>query len=185
MVASLLLAATLVQGAAYRIDPAAAEAGFDLKATMHTVHGTTRKLEGQVTVDPESDSTLKLSGRITVDTASLVTGSDRRDATMHEKTLAVATYPGIVFEPERFVASGPPRPDGSLPGSLSGRLTIRGKSRAQTMATTLTVREDRISAEGRFDVGWADFGIPDPSFLFVHIESTVHAHFRAEFVAAR
>jgi len=97
MVTILLVAALVAQAAAYRIDPASAEAGFDLKATAHTVHGTTTAVSGEVQVIPEAAA------------------------------------------------------DGSV-------------------------------ASGTFDVTWADFGVPGPSFFVVRIEKVAHVHFRATFV---
>lgn len=182
MVASLVLTALIANATAYRIDPASGEAGFDLKATMHTVHGTTGGVGGDVRVEPDAAGALKLSGRIEIDAASLDTQNDKRDATLHGKSLLVASFPKIVFEPEHFVPSGPAGADGAISGALSGRLTIRGVTREQEMTTTLTPRGNRIAASGTFDVAWPEFGVPDPSFFVVRVERVAHAHFRAEFV---
>jgi polyisoprenoid-binding protein YceI len=182
VLAPFILAAILTQPAAFRVDAAAAEAGFDLKATMHTVHGVTKGVTGEIRAEPGQDGTLKLTGRIEINAGSLATGNDRRDATMHGKTLLVSSFPSIVFEPERFVPSGPASDGGTLGGTLSGRLTIRGQVLRQSMSASLTPLGPRISVSGTFDVAWADFGIPDPSFFVVRIEPTVHAHFRADFV---
>lgn len=182
MIASLVLAALIAHPAAYRIDPATGEAGFDLKATMHTVHGSTASVAGEVRVEPERDGALALSGRIEIGAASLATGNAKRDATMHAKSLLVASYPTIIFEPERFVPAGPEEPGVASSGTLSGRLTIRGQTRAQSMHASLSRRGERIVASGTFDVAWAEFGVPDPSFFVVRIESAAHARFRAEFV---
>jgi polyisoprenoid-binding protein YceI len=182
VVATLVLAALIHQATAYRIDAAASEAGFDLKATMHTVHGSTRSVTGDVRVEPDAAGVLKLSGRIEISAASLETGNAKRDATMHSQSLLVDSFPKLVFEPERFEPSSPQGPDGSIVGALSGRLTVRGQTRAQSLAATLTPRSERIVASGTFDVRWAEFGIPDPSFFVVRIEAVAHAHFRAEFV---
>ena len=182
MVATLILAALIANATAYRIDPATGEAGFDLKATMHTVHGSTGGVTGEVRVEPEAEGVLKLSGRIEIDAASLDTNNDKRDATLHGKSLLVASFPKIVFEPERFVPKGPPGADGAMSGTLGGRLTIRGVTREQEMTATLTPRGNRIAASGTFDVAWPEWGVPDPSFFVVRIERVAHAHFRAEFV---
>jgi polyisoprenoid-binding protein YceI len=185
VVATLALAALIQQTAAYRIDAASSEAGFDLKATMHTVHGSTKAVTGDVRVEPEEDGVLKLSGRIEITAASLETGNEKRDATMHSKSLLVESFPKLVFEPERFTPSGAQGSDGSIPGALSGRLTIRGQTRAQAIEATLASHGERIVASGRFDVRWAEFGVPDPSFFVVRIDAVAHAHFRAEFVPVR
>jgi polyisoprenoid-binding protein YceI len=182
VLAALLVTALVAGPSAYRIDPAASEAGFDLKATMHTVHGSTNEVHGEVRVEPEGSLALKLSGRIEIGAASIDTGNDKRDATLHGKTLLVASFPTLVLEPERFVPSGPAGADGSMTGTLTGRFTLRGKTKAISIAAALAPKAGRIAASGTFDVRWAEFEIPDPSFFVVRIEDTAHAHFRAEFV---
>ena len=184
MLAALVLAAVVAHPAVYRIDPAAAEAGFTLEATMHTVHGVTTHVLGEVRVEPESGGALKLNGRIEIGAATLATGNSRRDATMHDKSLLVASFPTIVFTAERFDPAGPEGAGGVSEGALTGRITIRGRTKPQSMKATLSPRGDRIVASGTFDVAWAEFGIPDPSFFVVTIEAVAHAHFRAEFVPA-
>jgi polyisoprenoid-binding protein YceI len=182
VIVSLVLSALIVQAGTYTIDPERCEAGFDLKATMHTVHGSTKGVAGQVRVEPEDSGTLRLSGRIEIDAASLDTDNDKRDATLKGKTLLVGTYPKIVFEPERFVPAGSPGADGTISGTLAGRLTIRGKTQPAQMRAALTPTGHHIAVSGTFDVPWADFGIPDPSFFVVRIEPVAHARFRADFV---
>jgi len=181
MLVPILLAAIVSQPTSFRLDPAGAAAGFDLKATMHTVHGTTTKLSGEVRVVPEEDGTLTLSGRIEVDAASLDTGNPKRDVTLHGESLAVAKNPAIVLEPERFTPSAEPGPDGTTLGELTGALTIRGTTHHAKIAASLTPSGTRVVVNGTLDVNWARYGIPDPSFFFVRIEKLAHAHFRAEF----
>ncbi len=182
MVSALLLTALVAQATTYRIDAATSEAGFDLKATAHTVHGSTTSVTGDVRVEPEDASGLKLSGKITIGAAALATGNDKRDATMRSKSLLVASFPTIDFEPQRFTQSGQPSASGALTGALTGRLTIRGQTRAQTMTATLAPDGLRIVASGTFDVAWLDFGVPDPSFFVVRVEKVAHARFSATFV---
>jgi polyisoprenoid-binding protein YceI len=182
VIATLLLAAIVAQPTTYRVDPKKAEAGFDLKATLHTVHGTTAQVSGEIHAVPEDGGGLALHGRIEVDAASLDTGNGKRDATLHGTSLEAPRYPKIVLEPERFLPSDPPAADGSVRGKLTGRLTIRGTSEPVTIEATLTPQGTALIAAGTFDVTWAHFGIPDPSFLFVHIEPVAHARFRVTFL---
>ncbi len=183
MLAIVLGAALVTQPTSYRIDPQRAEAGFELQATMHTVHGTTHAVRGEIRAEPADGGAIALSGSIEVDAASLATGNSRRDATMHGTSLDVATYPAIVFTPARFDPDGAPSSDGTTEGVVTGQLTIRGKTLPAKMRTKLTPRAGRIAAEGRFDVAWADFGVPDPSFFVVRVSKIAVAHFAAELVA--
>ena len=183
MIATLVLAAVVAGPGAYAVDPGRSEAGFDLKATMHTVHGITRDVRGTVRLTVESDGALGLQGKITVNAASLDTDNKRRDAKMHGETLDVARFPSLVLEPERFTPSGPPVADGPMPGRLIGKLTIRGVTRPVTIDASVTPGAGHaIDVEGRFDVTWGEFGVPDPSFGFIKIAKVVNARFRATFV---
>src|SRR5215471_12071370 len=94
--------AALTLAAVYTMNPAAAEAGFDVKATMHTVHGRTTRVSGEVRVTEEPDGRKALSGRIVIEASSLETGNGKRDHTMRTKCLAVDRFPAIVFAPEAF-----------------------------------------------------------------------------------
>ena len=185
MVTALLVAALVTQATTFRVDPAASEAGFDLKATGHTVHGKTTAVAGEVAVTPGPADALELSGKISIDAGALETGNRKRDATMHGKSLLTSSFPTIDFEPRHFEPKGAAAADGTIAGTLTGTITIRGQARAQSMAAELTPGGGRIVAKGTFDVTWAEFGIPDPSFFVVRIEKAAHAHFRATFVPVR
>lgn len=180
----LLVAAASSAGAAavYRVDPTRSRAGFDLGATMHTVHGATTKVSGRVRVDGSIGGPLAFTGTIEVDAASLDTGNKSRDRDLHGKSLEVSRYEAISLAPSRFTPDGPPDASGRVHGTLAGELTIRAVTKAVAIDTTLLPEDGGVRVEGRFDVAWADFGIPDPSVLFLRVKKTAHAHFDAVFV---
>lgn len=187
MIAALWLATSLAADAprpqvGYRVDPAGAEAGFDVRATGHTVHGKTTGVSGEVHVIDEPRGGKALSGRIEIAAASLDTANGRRDQTMRTKCLAVDRFPSIVFVPERFVPAAAPPAAGPVPGTLSGMLTIRDITKPVVMTASLEPKGTHIVVAGTFDVPWLEFGIPDPSFFIVTLDKVAHAHFKAEFV---
>lgn len=183
MIAAMLLAVLVSGPTAFRVNPAQAEAGFDLKATLHTVHGKTTRVSGEVRAVPGDGGALAFSGTIEVAAATLDTANAKRDAKMRGDCLAVDRFPALVFEPERFAPGpAPVAADGATAGTLTGRLTIRGVTKPAALAVTLKPSGGGIVVEGTFDVAWADFGVPDPSFLFVRIDPVAHARVRAEFV---
>jgi polyisoprenoid-binding protein YceI len=185
MLTTLILAAVVAGPGTFRIDPGRAHAGFDLKATMHTVHGITKKVQGEVQVTVEPDGALGFNGKIVVEAATLDTDNDRRDTTLRNKTLDVARYPSIVLEPERFVPVGSPPASGPVTGKLTGKITIRGTTQPVSIDAQLEPGTGAaIEVSGAFDVTWADFGIPDPSFGFIRIAKIARANFRATFVPA-
>ena len=168
---TLLLAVAL--GTVYRVNPAKADAGFDLKATLHTVHGHTNQVKGEVRVEEGAAGVLALSGTIEVVAATLDTDNASRDKKMRSESLAVERYPVLTLGPERYDPKT---------GTLTGALTIRGVTKPVTIAARLTHQDDRILVTGTFDVPWLDFGVPDPSFAIVRVEKVAHARFSAEFV---
>jgi len=170
-VTALLLAVALET--VYRVNPAKAEAGFDLKATLHTVHGSTNQVKGEVRAREEAEGVLALSGKIEVVAATLDTGNSSRDKKMRGESLAVEQYPVLSLAPERFDPKT---------GTLTGALTIRGVTKPTTIAAKLETKGDRILVTGTFDVPWLDFGVPDPSFAIVSVAKIAHAHFSAELV---
>src|SRR5512143_3882883 len=102
MTTALLLAVLVTGPTTFRVNPAQAEAGFELKATLHTVRGTTTRVSGEIRAVPGEGGALTLSGRIEVAAAALDTGNGKRDAKMRGDCLAADRYPALVFEPERF-----------------------------------------------------------------------------------
>ena len=181
MLAILALAALVGAPTTFRINPAAAEAGFDLKATAHTVHGRTSRVVGEVTVTPEGSGALTLSGWVEVDAGTLDTGNARRDGKMRAESLAVDRFPALRFEPSRFEPSSTAGQGEHTEGRLTGRLKIRGVDRPVTLSVRLSLQGGRILAEGTFDVRWADYGVPDPSVFVLRVDPVAHARFRVEF----
>lgn len=167
-------------GHAYRIDPGKAQILFYLGATMHTVHGSTRRVHGEVVVESASERSLAVSGVVRIEAADLQTGNARRDRTMREHSLAVARHPEIVFQPRRLT---PQR--GASAFDLAGDLTIRGVTRPAVVSVEIEPRGDRLEVRGGTDVRWSEFQVPDPSFLFVSIDEIARVRFEIELVPIR
>ena len=181
MLAILALAALVGAPTTFRINPAAVEAGFDLKATAHTVHARTTRALGEVTVVPGDGGALALSGWIEIDAGTLDSGNERRDKKMRSESLAVDRFPTLRFEPSRFEPSAAIARGDRVEGRLIGHLKIRGVTRPATLAASLTLQGGRIVAEGTFDVRWAEYGVPDPSVFVLRVDPVAHARFRVEF----
>jgi polyisoprenoid-binding protein YceI len=173
----------IVEGTSYRVDPKTARAGFDLRATLHTVHGTTGDVSGSVKAVRADGHGFDLEGSIRIQAASLDTGNVRRDRKMREESLRVSTHPEIVFQPSRLV----PDPSASPPAGhsafvLEGSLTVRGVAKPVKLKVEAFADGNRLVVEGGTDLAWADFGVPDPSFAFVRIAKQLHASFHVELV---
>jgi len=168
----------------YGIDPTTARVGFDLEATLHTVHGRTEQVSGEIVAKASSTpEAFDLTGSVRISAAGLDTGNGHRDKKMREESFAVGRYPAITFDAEHL---GPGRvhPDNEKRTShtLRGNLTIRGVVRSVEIPVVVEESIGRLIVEGNLTIRWADFGIPDPSFLFVRIQPAALVAFHIELV---
>lgn len=181
--AATLPVAALEAPASYQIDPVTAQVAFDLKATLHTVRGSTSKVAGNVDAGPEADGFTPLSGTVVIDAASLDTKNPRRDRNMREKVLDVARFPEIRFAPGRL---GPVGPDPADPSrtvrEIHGDLTIRDVTKPVTLRGTVDAKSGRLVVDAGVEIAWGDFGCPDPSVLFLSVAKTLAVKLHVELV---
>jgi polyisoprenoid-binding protein YceI len=187
--AMLVLAATIVaqsivaqskpQSAAaheliIQFDAAQTVAEITLPATKHTVHGTFAFKRGSVHYDPASG---KATGEIVFDATSGKTGNDSRDNKMHKEVLESARYPEITFRPDR--AEGPLAPSGRSSLKVHGMFAIHGAEHELTVPVDLTLNGGSWSATARFEVPYVQWGMKDPSSMFLHVNKTVQVEVKA------
>lgn len=164
---------------------AGSAAGFDLGATLHTVHGRTDRVDGRVEIRASSEGELSfVNSRIEVPTAGLATGNDRRDRKMRLESLAADRFPALLFVPERLALAAGDRDsaDDPVDATVSGDLTIRGVTHSISVPVTITPApaSASLTVEGSFEVSLADFGIPDPSVFLLRVDKTARAWVRLE-----
>jgi polyisoprenoid-binding protein YceI len=75
---------------------------------------------------------------------------------LSEMVLDVKRYPAITFESTSVTAKGSAA---ALDLSVTGRLTIRGKTQAVTAPVAVRLAGDRLTATGKFVVKQTDYGI--------------------------
>ncbi len=173
---AVLLAAALVAGAApafaadklLTLDPSGCTLTFLLDTTFHEVHGTMKVTGGTIRFDPATGAA---SGEIAVDAVSAETGNGRRDKTMHGDILESGRFPKIVFKVERVEGPLP----GSTPGDLKlhGVMTMHGADHPVTMPASVRIEAGVARAEAHLTVPYVEWGLADPSFLFVRAAKTV------------
>lgn len=151
-----------------QLDPDATEVSFVLGATGHDVHGTFGFQEGTIRFDP---ATGKASGELVVDATVADTGNESRDKTMHNKVLETDRFPRIVFHVERVEGSLPEQGKGSL--QLHGTMEIHGGEHHLTMPTEVDRDGDSVHATTHFDIPFVEWGMKDPSILFLRVEKNV------------
>jgi polyisoprenoid-binding protein YceI len=152
--ALLLLA---VSGTAFsqthvQLDPASTTINFTLGDVLHTVHGVFKLKSGVNALSGES-------------------GNDSRDSRMHKNILESAKYGEISFAPDRV--EGKVNPDGDSQVRLHGQFTIHGRTHEVTMAVKSHMENQRLTATIDFQVPYVQWGMKNPSTLFLRVSDTV------------
>lgn len=150
------------------LDPEASAVSFSLKATGHVVRGDFRLKSGELRFAPESGT---LVGEIILDATSAESGNKRRDRAMHRKVLESDRYPRIILRPERF--SGDWSMSGQSVLTLFGTLSLHGDEHPLMMEVAVEIEGNRFSAESTFSVPFVDWGLRDPSVLFLRVAKAV------------
>jgi polyisoprenoid-binding protein YceI len=150
------------------LDPAQTKIDWTLGATMHSVHGTFKLKSGSVKFDPKSGDS---SGEIVVDATSGESGNHDRDADMHNKVLESARYPEITFLPKHVTGSLAEQGKSNL--QVQGAFKIHGAQHDFTLPMTIEKTGDAITASASFVVPYQDWGMKNPSKMFLHVDSKV------------
>jgi len=142
-----------------------------MAATLHTVRGSTSAVSGEFTMPAfPAPAGFEVRGKIIIAAKELDTGNKVRDRKMRSDSLDVERYPEIVFAPSRAVGTGVSlAPGTTVKLTLQGELTIRGVTRPLAVSVTASVKEKAIVADGSAHLSFLDFGVPDPSSFFLHV----------------
>ncbi|MDX1503332.1 MAG: YceI family protein [Thermoanaerobaculia bacterium] len=141
---------------------------FVLGATLHKVEGTARLGGGEIRYDPVTG---QASGALVVPAASLETGNDRRDRTMHAKVLESETYPEIRLRLDRV--DGAFNPSGVSALVLRGEMEIHGSTHRVSLPTSVRLEGSRLTATTEFVVPYVEWGMKNPSRLVLRVEKRV------------
>ncbi len=152
----------------------ATEVSFHVPATGHDVEGQLQLSEGELRLDSQSS---KASGMLKLALKSARTGNEKRDATMHKKVFETEKFPWIVFEPSRFEGTLPA--DGSGEVEIFGTISIHGDEHPLSMAAKFTLDGETFDAETTFSVPYVEWGMKNPSLLFLRVGKVVEVSVRA------
>jgi polyisoprenoid-binding protein YceI len=116
---------------------------FKLDAPLESITGTGTGISGQVSFDPEAPGAT--AGRIVLDAASLTVGNPLMAEHLHSAHwLDVAQHASIVFEATELAHV---RTQGAqILADVSGRLTVKGITKAVTVPVTLTYLPNKLGA---------------------------------------
>ncbi|HEX9724241.1 MAG TPA: YceI family protein [Vicinamibacteria bacterium] len=139
-------------------------AGF-LKVFGHDHVVEIRGFRGEVAWEPASPESSSI--RVEVDAASLTVVDEESEeeelasiqADMEAKALDVENHARIDFVSEEISLED--RGGGEYRGRITGQVTLRGVTKNVSIPLSLTVSEERLRAQGEFEIKGTDFGI-DP-----------------------
>ena len=156
------------QEAVLELDPAQTHIEFTLGAVLHTVHGTFKLKSGTIRFDP---ATGKAGGLVVVDVTSGNSDSPSRDRKMHKDILESRKYPEATFTPVRI--NGRLEAQGESPVQLNGIFKLHGNEHEITLATTVRIAGDQLTASTHFVIPYVEWGLKNPSTLFLRVGDTV------------
>jgi polyisoprenoid-binding protein YceI len=171
---ALLGVTAFAQPVTYQLDPADSAVNFTLGDVLHTVHGSFKVRSGAIQFDP---STGKAGGEIVVNADSGESGSGARDSRMKKNILETQKYPDIVFHPDRV--DGPVAPQGRSQIKVHGMFRIHGADHEVTLPGDVDIAADRMTATLHFQVPYVEWGMKNPSTLFLRVEDKVAIDIRA------
>jgi polyisoprenoid-binding protein YceI len=177
---AILAAAALAQSTAYEIDPAKSEVEYVLGSTLHTIHGSFRLKSGAIHFDPETG---QAGGALIVDAASGSSGSGARDRRMHKEILQSDRYPEIVFHPDRV--EGTVAAEGASQIRLHGLFSIHGADHEMSVPVEVQAGGGLYTSTAHFVVPYIEWGMKNPSTLFLRVNDRVEITVRATVHAGR
>jgi polyisoprenoid-binding protein YceI len=171
----LLAASSLeAQQRQVRLDTDLTKVTFSLGDVLHTVHGTFRLTKGDLWFDPAS---AKAGGKLVVNGASGDSGSHARDSRMSKSILESDIYPEIAFTPDHL--DGAVNLSGHSESKLHGVFAIHGATRDLTMNIKTDIQQNRVTATADFIVPYVEWGMKNPSTLFLRVNDTVSIEIHA------
>ncbi|HKN17680.1 MAG TPA: YceI family protein [Candidatus Sulfotelmatobacter sp.] len=163
-----LSVAAAAQNAALQLDPQHTTINFTLGDVLHTVRGTFQLKRGALRLDPASG---KLTGEIVVDAKSGQSGNGMRDRKMHREVLESDRYPEIVFRPDRV--DGAVSLSGTSSVRVRGIFAIHGAEHELTVPAEVKMAPGYWTATLHFAVPYVQWGIKNPSTLFLQVSESV------------
>jgi len=157
-----------------QLDASQTTAAITLPTTFHTVEGTFLLKHGTVRYDP---ATGKTGGEVVFDATSGKTGNGSRDNKMHKEVLESQRYTEIVFKPDH--TEGVLSPTGASTLKVHGQFGIHGAEHEVTIPVEVTNSGDHWSAKAAFPIPYIQWGMKNPSLLFLRVTDTVQVQFKS------
>ncbi len=172
---ALFLAAALpfasfaqAQQESFTINPTTSKVAFSLGGNVHQVEGTFKVQSGAVRFGPGPGA---VSGMIVVSAASGNSGDKGRDRDMDKKVLTIARFPEITFAPKSYQGTFAPTGDSTI--QVSGIFTLHGTPHDITVPMHIHLDGSNATATGSFEVPYVNWGLKNPSILFLKVAKVV------------
>jgi polyisoprenoid-binding protein YceI len=129
--------------------------------------GRTSEIDGSLTISENS----VVSAEFEVAMATLMSDSDRRDRQVNGRILDTASFPTSVFTLTSPIALTPEAVSGAeFPVSAAGKLTLRGVTKDVNVEIVARLIDGLIEINGKIEIVFADWQIPDPSVSGISVE---------------
>ena len=148
------------QAQSYEMDAAKSQVWFEVRATMHTVHGEAVPSISKVVFD-RATGEVKAPVQIEIPVSSMETGNKRRDKAMH-KMFQAGEYPSIIWKADSM-ACRQAESARSMICDAQGTLKIRNIEQKSSFPIFLTFSDEGIKASGFWTVNRKDFDLKTPS----------------------
>ena len=116
-------------------------------------------------------------GEIVVDAKSGESGSGMRDRKMQREVLESERYPEIAFRPDRV--DGTVSQQGKSLVRVHGIFSIHGSDHELAVPAEVEVTSDHWTATLHFAVPYANWGMKNPSTLFLRVSESVDINLTA------
>ena len=169
--ATILSLATLgsAQKQTMTVDPSSSKVAFALTGTGHEVHGTFQVGKGTIAFDRSAPA---MSGSVVVSAVSGDSGEKSRDKKMHSDVLDVSHYAEVTFEPKSYQGTIAASGDSNI--QVSGVFTLHGTPHDITVPMQVHIDGTNVAAKGSFVIPYVQWGLKDPSIMFLKVAKEVH-----------
>ncbi len=152
----------------FNVDAAKSSVDFTLGDVLHTVHGQFQLQNSTIHFD---SATGVASGAFVVDANSGASGSKGRDKKMKKEVLETAKYPVIRFTLQGLHGTVPASGTGQV--ELTGIMNLHGTDHPMTVNAPVQVKNGEASADVHFIVPYVQWGLKNPSTLFLRVSDKV------------
>jgi polyisoprenoid-binding protein YceI len=170
VIAAIVLAVSpaTARDSTLQLDPSHTAVKFTLGDVLHTVRGTFQLKRGTLQFDPAAGT---FAGDIVVDAKTGDTGNGMRDRKMHREILESDRYPEITFRPDRV--QGTVAATGKSLVQVHGVFGIHGTDHEITIPAEVELEQDHWTATVHFSVPYVQWGMKNPSTLFLRVSDAV------------